>query len=163
MSTNLVILHGNVGKDPEIRTPESGKKVATFSLATTSFRKDKEGSKITDWHNIVMFDKLAELAEKYIKKGSSLIVQGEIAYRNYTDKEGIKRYITDIICHSLDFASAKKEDKEEAPVAKDDWQGKKEVKSMSDINELPGANEVDDLPFILTIPLVLCSLAQFMV
>lgn len=104
---NKTTLHGFVGKDPEIRTTESGKKVAKFSIATQSYRKDSSGNKITEWHNIVVWEKLAELAEKHIWKGSELIAEGEISYGSYTNKEGIVRYTTDIICNNLEFCGKK--------------------------------------------------------
>lgn len=104
---NLAILHGFTGKDPIIRTTESGKKVASFSIATTSFRKDASGNKLTDWHNLIFWEKLAELCEKHVKKGSELIVQGEIQYRSYTDKEGVVKYITEIVCHNIEFCGKK--------------------------------------------------------
>ncbi|MFA5727407.1 MAG: single-stranded DNA-binding protein [Saccharofermentanaceae bacterium] len=151
---NKAILHGNTGKDPEIKITDSGKKVARFSLATKSFRKDKDDKNVSDWHNLIFWDKLAELCEKYVKKGSELIVEGEIQYRDYTNKEGVKKYITEIVCHSLEFCSGKKEPAPEKIADKQgEWQGKKEVKPMSDINQLPGANdtpandELSDLPF----------------
>ena len=136
---NKCILHGFTGKDPEVRTLEGGKKIAKFSLATTSYRKDKDGNKITDWHNLIFWEKLAELCEKYVKKGSELIVEGEINYRDYIDKDGVKKYFTEIVCNSLEFCGKKEDSTESKPEAKDEWKGKKEVKSMSDINELPGA------------------------
>jgi single-strand DNA-binding protein len=141
---NKVFLYGNIGKDPDVRTTESGKKVAKFSLATSSFRKDKDGNKITEWHNIVVWDKLAELAEKYIKKGSSLIVDGEISYRTYTDKDGVTKHFTEIICSNMHFTGKKESEPEKQDT---EWRGKKEVKSMSDINELPSTDNPDDLPF----------------
>jgi single-strand DNA-binding protein len=136
---NKVTLHGHCGKLPEIKTLESGKKIAKFSLATQSYRKDKDGNKVTDWHNLVFWEKLAELCEKYVKKGSELIVEGEISYRDYTDKDGVKKYFTEIICNSLEFCG--KKETEPTPDKQGEWQGKKEVKSMSDINQLPGAND----------------------
>lgn len=146
---NKVILFGNIGKDPEIRTTESGKKLAKFSLATQSFRKDKDGNKITDWHNIVVWDKLADLCEKYVKKGSAIIVEGEITYRNYENKEGQKVYMTEIICNNLHFTGKKEGQKEaEKPDNNEgEWQGKKEVKAMSNTDELPGAVDDRSLPF----------------
>jgi single-strand DNA-binding protein len=110
---NLAILHGFVGNDPRIKTTETGKKVASFSIATISFRKDASGNKTTDWHNLILWEKMAELCEKYVKKGSELIVQGEIQYRSYTDKEGTVKYITEIICHNLEFCGKKEPDKSE--------------------------------------------------
>ena len=153
---NLAILHGFVGNDPKIRTTESGKKVTSFSIATQSFRKDASGNKSTDWHNLIFWEKLAELCEKHVRKGSELIVHGEIQYRSYTDKEGIVKYITEIVCHNLEFAGKK----ESAPVEDKQGQyqgGKVTTGSMSDVNLLPGNilgetsvtddNNLSDLPF----------------
>jgi single-strand DNA-binding protein len=146
---NKIFLHGFTGKDPEVKMLESGKKIAKLTLATTSFRKDKDGNKITEWHNLIVWEKLTELCEKYIKKGSEIIVEGEITYRDYIDKGGVKKYFTEIICSSIEFCGKKEESKQDAPTAKEEnWQGKKEIKSMSDPNDLPGANEPEDnLPF----------------
>ncbi len=96
---NKVILIGNLGKDPEIIRLESGVKKATFSLATTEVYKNKEGVKTehTEWHNIVLWRGLAEVAENYLKKGNSVYIEGRIRKREYEDKEGQKRYITDIL------------------------------------------------------------------
>jgi len=110
MSTNIAFLHGNLGKDPKIKTV-GDKKVASFSIATTRSYKDKDGNKITDWHNILVWEKLAEFAEKYLSKGSEVIVSGEIQYRNYENKEGQKIYITEIICSRFDFIGKKDETK----------------------------------------------------
>lgn len=139
---NQATFHGFTGNDPKIRTTESGKKVATISLATSSFRKDASGNKSTDWHNLVMWEKLAELCEKHVKKGSELIVQGEIQYRTYTDKEGVVKYITEIVCHNLEFCG--KKEVESGPIAKDEFQGGK-TGSMSNIDDLLGTT--DKMPF----------------
>ena len=159
--------HGHVGKDPEVKTIDSGKKVAKFTFATSESYKDSQGERQTktEWHSIVMWDKLAERCEKYVQKGSELILEGKISYRDYTDKEGVKKYFTEIICNGLEFCGSKKDSEPEKLNDKQgEWQGKKEVKSMSDINQLPGANdEVDGLPFILTIPITLGFLMQFMI
>jgi single-strand DNA-binding protein len=151
---NKVQLHGFTGKDPDVKTLDSGKKIAKFTIATTSFRKDKDGNKITDWHSIIAWEKLADLTEKYIKKGSELIVEGEISYRDYVDKDGVKKYFTEIICNGIEFCGKKEEAKQDEPKASETWQGKKEVKAMSDVNELPGnindgsiPDELSDLPF----------------
>ena len=116
--------------------------MAKFSLATNKKWTNKQGEKITEtsWHNIVIWGKLAELAEKYIKKGDSLIIEGEISYRTYENKEGQTVYTTDIIGREMHFVGGKKE--EPKPEAKNDWQGKKEIGSMSNINDLPG--NIDD-------------------
>ena len=102
---NKVILIGNLGKDPEIRTIESGAKVANFTLATNEVYKNKDGSKVekTEWHNIVLWRGLAELAESYLKKGSQIYLEGRIKSRQWDDKDGNKRYITEIMGDNLTF------------------------------------------------------------
>jgi len=98
MSVNKVILVGNVGKDPEIRHLDSGVAVATFSLATSETYIAKNGDKVTstEWHNIVLWRGLAEIAEKYVKKGKQLYIEGRIRTRSYEDKDGQKKSITEI-------------------------------------------------------------------
>ena len=110
---NKIILYGFTGKDPEIRNLESGKKVAKFSLATNKVYTNSQGEKITEtsWHNVILWNKLADLAEKYIKKGSSVIIEGEISYRSYDNKDGQTIYITEIIGDRLHFAGGPKEEK----------------------------------------------------
>ena len=95
---NKVILIGNLGKDPEIFTTESGIKRAKFSIATTESYKGKDGNKVeeTEWHNIILWRGLAEVAEKYVRKGSKVYLEGKIKTRSYDDKDGSKRYITEI-------------------------------------------------------------------
>ena len=104
MSVNKVILIGNVGKDPEIRHIEANNvSVAKFPLATSETYKNKSGEKVTntEWHNVVVWRYLAEFAEKYIKKGNQIFVEGKITSRSYDDKEGNKRYITEIIADNI--------------------------------------------------------------
>lgn len=98
MSVNKVILVGNVGRDPEIRHLDSGVSVANFSLATTESYTAKNGDKVstTEWHNIVLWRGLADVAEKYVKKGRQLYIEGRIRTRSYDDKDGNKRYTTEI-------------------------------------------------------------------
>ena len=95
---NKVILVGNLGKDPEVRTIQSGAQVAKFSLATSESYTNKEGQKIenTEWHNVVLWRGLATIAEKYLKKGNKVYIEGKIRYRQYEDKNGVKKYITEI-------------------------------------------------------------------
>jgi len=92
MSINKVILVGNVGKDPEIRYLEGGTAVCSFPLATSESYRNRDGEKITntEWHNIVLWRGLAEIAEKYVKKGSQLYIEGRIRTRSWDDKEGNK-------------------------------------------------------------------------
>ena len=102
-SINRVILVGNLGKDPEIRHTESGVAVARFPIATSETYKDKTGNKVerTEWHNIVAWRGLAEVAEKYLKKGQSVYVEGKIRTNNYQDKEGIQRYSIEIVADNM--------------------------------------------------------------
>ena len=108
---NKVILVGNVGKDPEVRHLDNGVAVASFSLATSENYKDKQGNKQTntEWHNIVLWRGLAEVAEKWVKKGQSLYVEGKITTEEYQDKDGNKRYTTKIIGSQMQMLGSKGE------------------------------------------------------
>jgi single-strand DNA-binding protein len=109
---NKVILIGNLGKDPEVRYLEGGVAVAKFSLATSESYKGKDGNKVdqTEWHNIVLWRGLAEVAEKYLKKGHTVYIEGKIRTRSYDDKEGIKRYSTEIVADSMTMLTKKSDD-----------------------------------------------------
>ena len=100
---NGVQLIGNLGNDPEIITLESGKKLAKFSIATNETYKNSSGEKVTDtqWHNIVAWNKTAEIIEKYVQKGNEIVVEGKLTSRSYETKEGEKRYITEVVCNEL--------------------------------------------------------------
>lgn len=106
---NKVILVGNVGKDPEVRHLESGVAVAQFSLATSETYKDKSGNKTTqtEWHNLVLWRGLADVAEKYVKKGDPLYIEGKIRSRSYDDKEGVKRYVSEIVVDTMQMLGRK--------------------------------------------------------
>jgi single-strand DNA-binding protein len=97
-SLNKAMLIGNLGSDPEIRTTGTGTRVAQFSLATSRRWNDRNGQQQekTEWHRVVCWDKLVDIVEKWVKKGDRLYVEGEIEYRQYEDKEGQTRYITEI-------------------------------------------------------------------
>ena len=113
---NRVQLIGNLGQDPEIKTPDSGKKVAKFTLATNDAYKNSDGQKIeeTMWHNIVAWNGLADRASKYLKKGNEVVVNGRLVYRTYDDKNGVTKYITEIVLNEiLLLRSAKKDDSKE--------------------------------------------------
>lgn len=105
MSTlrNKVQLIGHVGNAPEIVNLESGKKLAKFSIATSESYKNSRGEKITDtqWHNIVAWGKTAELIENYVPKGKEVGIGGKLTSRSYEDKDGVKRYVTEVICNEL--------------------------------------------------------------
>ena len=134
---NKLILVGNVGKNPEIHHLEGGTAVARFSLATSEVWKDKAGEKHqeTQWHAITAWRQLAELAEKYITKGMQLYVEGKVTYRTYDDKDGNKRYTTEIIAQEIRFLGSKP---------------KSENDARSDESPETGADQMpegDDLPF----------------
>jgi len=95
---NKVQLIGNLGGNPEVRTLDSGRKLARFSVATNEFYHNANGEKVkeTQWHNLVAWGKVAEIAEKYLTKGSEVVVEGKLVSRNYTDKEGNKKYVTEV-------------------------------------------------------------------
>ena len=105
MSTlrNKVQLIGNLGNDPEIITLESGKKLAKFSLATNESYKNSEGEKITntDWHNLIAWNKTADIVEKYLNKGNEIAIEGKLTSRSYETKEGEKRYVTEVVVNEL--------------------------------------------------------------
>ena len=111
MSTlrNKVQLIGNLGNNPEIITLESGKKVAKFSIATNENYKNAQGEKVTDtqWHNIVAWNKTADIIEKYLEKGNEVALKGKLTSRTYETKEGEKRYITEIVCNEILMLGAK--------------------------------------------------------
>lgn len=95
---NKVQLIGNLGMNPEIKEVTGGKKMARFSMATSESYRDANGVKQTEtqWHNLVAWGKVAELAEKFLSKGNEVVIEGKLINRNYTDKDGVKRYITEI-------------------------------------------------------------------
>ncbi len=103
MKNNRVQLTGNLGKNPEIKTFENGNRLAKFSLATKETYYNREGEKTTSthWHNITAWGNIAERVEAELQKGSFISLEGKLATRNYTDKEGVKKYVTEIIAHDL--------------------------------------------------------------
>ncbi len=102
---NKVILIGNLGKDPELRKTANGTSVASFSLATTERFNDRTGARQerTEWHNIVAWAKLADLANQYLRKGRSAYIEGRIATNSWDDKDGNKRYKTEIVANQIQF------------------------------------------------------------
>jgi single-strand DNA-binding protein len=100
---NSVRLHGNLGEAPKVRRLESGKTVANFNLATNEIYRDSNGNKQTDttWHRLVVWGKNAEVAEKYLKKGSEVSIEGKLTNRQWEDKEGEKHYVTEIVVNLM--------------------------------------------------------------
>lgn len=105
MSTlrNKVQLIGNVGNDPEIKSFDGGKKLAKLTIATNESYKNEKGEKVEDtqWHNVVAWGKTADIIEKYVTKGKEIALEGKLTHRSYEDKNGEKRYVTEIIVHEL--------------------------------------------------------------
>jgi single-strand DNA-binding protein len=111
-SVNKVILIGNLGKDPEVRALENGAKLARFSIATSESFTDKitnEKKEITEWHNIVVWRGLADVAENYLKKGMKVYIEGKLKTRSWQDESGAARYSTEIVADNLTMLSAKPE------------------------------------------------------
>jgi single-strand DNA-binding protein len=109
MSVNKVILLGNLGKDPEVRYMTSGEAITTITLATSENWKDKSGEKQekTEWHRVVFFGKLAEIAGEYLKKGRQVYVEGKLQTRKWQDKEGQDRYTTEIVAKEMTLLGGK--------------------------------------------------------
>ena len=139
-SLNKVMLIGNLGKDPDFKVTAGGQQVASFSVATSEKWTDKSGAKKdrTDWHNIVLWGRLAEIANQYLKKGSSVYIEGRLQTRSWDDKDGNKRYTTEVVGNSMQMLG-----KREASV--DAAEG---AAPMPDETEAPQPTKVqDDLPF----------------
>ena len=109
---NKVQLIGNLGKDPEVKQLESGKTLAKLSLATSENYKNADGEKVTDtqWHNLVAWGKTAQIAEKYLKKGDKIAIEGKLINRSYEDKEGVKRYVTEVLVSEILMLGSKNKD-----------------------------------------------------
>lgn len=109
---NRVQLIGNLGNAPDVKTIESGKKVANFSMATNENYRNAKGEKITEttWHNIVAWGKVAEIIEKYLSKGSEVAVEGKLVNRSYTDKEGVKKYVSEVEVNEILMLDGKPKD-----------------------------------------------------
>lgn len=106
---NKVQLIGNLGNNPDVRTTESGKKWARFSVATNEVYRNAKGDKVTEtqWHYLVAWGKVAEIAEKYLQKGSEVAIEGKLVNRSYTDKDGVKKYVTEVQVNELLMLGAK--------------------------------------------------------
>ena len=153
MSVNKVILVGNVGKDPETRYLEGGTAVCSFPLATSETYRNRDGERITntEWHNVVLWRGLAEIAEKYVRKGSQLYIEGRIRTRSWDDREGNKRYTTEIVGDNMQMLGKRSD---ETGIQQDTGPGASTQspvqpgKTGNDFNDVsPGPDESDDLPF----------------
>ena len=145
-SVNKVILIGNLGKDPEIRHLENGVAVANFSIATSENYKDrKTGEKVsqTEWHNIVAWRGLAEIAEKYLKKGAKVYIEGKLKTRTWQDKEGNNRYSTEVITDNLTMLGSAAE----SMASSNQVITVENESKPSPEKEFSSPDENDDLPF----------------
>lgn len=162
MSVNKVILVGNVGKDPETRYLEGGTAVCSFSLATSETYRNRDGEKVTttEWHNVVLWRGLAGVAEKYVKKGSQLYIEGRIRSRSWDDRDGNKRYTTEIVGDNMQMLGKRADDTGLQQGASETTQASgttqasnpqaepgesSQEKKFNDLGEEPGGS--DDLPF----------------
>jgi len=121
-SVNKVILLGNLGKNPELRYTGSGTAVASFSIATNEGYKDQDGNWVdkTEWHNLVAWKKLAEVCGQYLQKGSKVMIIGKLQTRSYDDKNGVRRYTTEVVISELVMLdSREKQDDQESPAHQD--------------------------------------------
>ena len=139
-SVNKAILIGNLGKDPELRYTPSGQAVASFSIATTRKWRDNEGQmqEQTDWHNIVVWGKQAENANEYLRKGSPVYIEGRIQNRSYDDKDGNKRYISEVVALTVQYLGGKSDQSAGSRPS----QGSAPPEAPPDV-----AADDDDLPF----------------
>lgn len=146
---NKVILLGNLGKDPEVRVFESGTKKASFPLATSETYLDKSGQRQerVEWHNVIFWGKIAEVIEKYLKKGSQVYVEGRIATRSYDDKEGVKRYITEIEGVSMTLLGGKPAGGGENNGSSYQESNHSKQEDSATVNASIMADGADDLPF----------------
>lgn len=145
---NKVILLGRLGADPEVRALESGTKVASIRLATTERYKDKNGvqQENTEWHNVVLWRGLADITEKYLKKGDQIYVEGRIKTRKWTDKDGNDRYNTDIVANEMTMLGGSRSGNtsgggqaQSQPAQQQNQVNEPEASSLDDLD--------DDLPF----------------
>lgn len=142
-SVNKVILIGNLGKDPEVRYMQDGEAVATITLATTDTWKDRNGEKQekTEWHRVVFYRKLAEIAGEYLKKGRPVYIEGRLETKKWTDKSGAERYTTGIIANEMKMLGTR-------PTASSDDPGKPSSRPTPAANSNSDFDEMDDdIPF----------------
>ena len=148
MSVNKVILVGNVGKDPETRYLDEGTAFTKFPMATSETYKNKAGERVsnTEWHNVVLWRGLAQVAEKYVKKGTQIYIEGRIKTRSYDDQDGNKKYITEIVGDQMQLLSRKPDDAGEQG-GQGSNQGSNQGNAASNIQANPqGGNQAAQTP-----------------
>ncbi|UXP33587.1 single-stranded DNA-binding protein [Reichenbachiella agarivorans] len=142
---NKVILVGNLGKDPEVRHLENGRAVANFSMATSETYKNKQGERVTttEWHNLVLWSPLAEIAEKYLKKGNQVYIEGKLTSRSYEDKDGVTKYITEVVGREMTLLGGRPDGAASGDYSSNSQPTKTEIVDST----VEDSNEIDDLPF----------------
>ena len=145
---NKVILVGNLGKDPEVRHLENGTAVANFPIATSESYKDKQGNRVdqTEWHNVVVWRKLAEIAENYLKKGSQIYLEGKLRTRSWDDPQGNKKYTTDVVADTFTMLGRKEDNQNAGNSGTTAYNQPTNITSTSNVANNP-VQEEDDLPF----------------
>jgi single-strand DNA-binding protein len=151
---NKVMLIGNLGMDPEIRYFDDGRSLGRLRIATTEVYRDREGNRQerTDWHTVVVRNRLAELCKKYLRKGSKIFVEGRIQYRDYIDNQGQQRFVAEIIATNIDFLSPRNQQTYQSPAEGQAAEPGQAKSSSADITkpESPGKSDNEpetDLPF----------------
>jgi single-strand DNA-binding protein len=142
-TVNKVILLGRLGADPQLKYTPSGRATVSFSLATNAVWKDQEGKQQekTDWHRVVAWSKLAEIMGEYLKKGSSVFIEGRLQTRSYEDANGVKKYITEVVAQEMEMlGGGKRSEGASEPAAEPQPQG-------GDAENVPEPVEGSDLPF----------------
>ena len=149
-SLNKVMLIGNLGKDPESREMGDGTKMAKFPIATTETYKNRQGEKVsnTEWHNIVLWRGLAEVAINWLKKGDSVYIEGKLKTRSWEDENGVKKYATDIQADNLSMLGSRRDNESQYQSSSTEKSANSEIKKVDEnkVNETSHEEE-DDLPF----------------
>ena len=146
---NKVILIGNLGRDPEIKRFDDNNAIARVTLATNESYMDKSGEwqKITDWHNVVLRGSLAERAEKYLHKGSSIYVEGKLKTRKYTDSNGVEKYTTEVLAGVFKILDKRDSDSTNTIYDSNTKDSESQNNSVDHQSDDQIDNQIDDLPF----------------
>ena len=140
---NKVILVGNLGKDPEVRHLDNGRAVANFSMATSETYKNRQGERVTntEWHNVVLWTPLAEIAEKFLKKGNQVYIEGKLTTRSWDDQDGNKRYTTEVVGREMTLLGSREDNQGGSPAP-----ASATASVASPVSTIP-EDDTDDLPF----------------
>lgn len=146
---NLTVLQGRLGRDPDVRTTQGGQSVCNFTMATSQKYRNKEGKQEekTQWHRVTCWGKLAQRAGQYLAKGRSILLEGRIEYGEYTDKEGVKRYTTQIVARTIQFldSASKGQTKGQEPLVIADEDEEGEVAAVDEATQKQSVEE--EIPF----------------